>query len=198
MADRETLGVYDEQAEDYARKFGGWEVNKHLQAFIDALPCGAKVLDLGCGPGFAAAAMCKAGLDVDAWDASPEMARIGQDRLNLAIAIKGFDELAAANHYDGIYANFSLLHAPKADMPRHLARIARALKSGGQFHIGMKTGTGEHRDTLGRFYAYYEDTELTRLLADAGLIVTSRTTGADVGLAGTKDTWIIMRARKND
>ena len=198
MSDNETLGVYDRQAQDYADRFGGWEVNKHLAAFIDTLPNGAKILDLGCGPGFGTAAMKKAGLVVDAWDASPEMARIGKDRLGLTIAVKGFDDLDAVDHYDGIYANFSLLHAPKADMPGHLDRIATALKPGGLFHIGMKTGSGERRDGLGRFYAYYQDDELTQLLSDVGLSVSHRTTGTEVGLAGTEDPWIIMRATKND
>ena len=116
----------------------------------------------------------------------------------MKIEVKGFADLDATNHYNGVYANFSLLHARKTDMPDHLRSIGQSLKSGGLLHIGMKTGTGEHRDRLGRFYAYYEDAELTGLLANVGLTVISRATGSDVGLAGSDDPWIIMRATKND
>ena len=143
-------------------------------------------------------AMRDRGLAVDAWDALPEFARVAKDTNGIEVTLATFDDLDADAVYDGIYANFSLLHAPKAEMPGHLARIARALKPGGLFHIGTKTGTGEKRDTLGRFYAYYTDQELTDLLTAAGLTVTYRKTGAEPGLDGTVAPWIILHARKHD
>ncbi len=198
MADDQTLGVYAHKARDYADRFATGSPGPRLTAFIDSLPKGGRVLDLGCGPGRAAAVMKAAGLDVDAWDASPEMAALAADRFGLAVRIATFDDLDATEIYDGVYANFSLLHAPKADMPGHLAAIARALKPGGHLHLGLKTGTGEGRDSLGRFYAYYTDPELTGLLAAAGITILTRATGAEAGLGGTVDPWIILKARKDD
>ena len=64
------------------------------------------------------------------------------------------------------------------------------------FHIGTKTGTGEKRDPIGRFYAYYEDAELTELLQAAGFTIEARAFGADVGLDGVEAPWIIIRASK--
>ncbi len=197
MTDRETLDVYNNRANDYADMVERSKPGRHLTDFITALPNGARVLDLGCGPGNSALDMIDAGLNVDAWDASPEMARVGREAFGLEIEVRGFDALDAVHTYDGVFANFSLLHAAKADMPGHLARIAAALKPGGVFHIGMKTGTGEKRDGIGRFYAYYEDVELTGLLESAGLGVTTRAFGSDEGLDGTEAPWIIMRAIKH-
>ena len=54
-----------------------------------------------------------------------------------------FDELDAVARYDGIWANFSLLHAPRAEMPGNLARISRALRPGGWLHLGLKLGQGD-------------------------------------------------------
>lgn len=197
MADAETLAVYATRARDYAKRFAADNVGPTLRAFIDAVPEGARVLDLGCGPGNAAAAMRDAGLTVEAWDASPEMAEVAREIHGLELRVAEFDALDAEAVYDGIYANFSLLHAPKAEMPGHLARIARALRPGGLLHIGLKTGEGERRDALGRLYAYYSDEEITRLLSDAGLEVEVRTTGRSTGLDGTSAPWIILRARKD-
>lgn len=198
MSDRETLGIYDTRAADYADMVENADPSRHLTAFIEALPQGGRALDLGCGPGNAAAQMVKAGLRVDAWDASPQMVRLARDKYGLNAEVAGFHDVTATSHYDGIYANFSLLHAAKADMPGHLGRIAHALVPGGLFHIGMKTGEGEKRDTIGRFYAYYTDPELTGLLEDAGLTVQSRDTGREVGLDGVEAPWIIMKAIRND
>lgn len=198
MTDTETLGVYAKRAEDYATRFGRDGPDRHLRAFMDDLPTGGRVLDLGCGPGHAAAFMITEGFDVDAWDASPEMARIGKNMHGLAIRVAAFDALNATEVFDGIYANFSLLHAPKTDMPGHLVRIARALKPGGLFHIGLKTGTGEKRDELGRFYAYYNEDELVGLLSDAGLTTETRAFGEERGLDGVMAPWVILKARKDE
>lgn len=197
MADEETLRVYAAQAEAYATQFPGGD-DPHLERFLNVLPGGARVLDLGCGPGKAAARMQARGFQVAAWDASPEFVAWARDTYGVAADVAEFAALTSVAEYDGIYANFSLLHAPKADMPDHLARIARALMPGGRFHIGMKTGTGEKRDALGRFYAYYEDAELTDLLETAGLTIDYRKTGAEVGLDGTVAPWIILQAKKHD
>lgn len=198
MADRGTLDVYAKRAGDYARDVATKTPGAHLRAFVEGLPSQVRVLDLGCGPGHAAAYMVAQGLDVDAWDASPEMAEQGRDLYDLTIRVAAFEALEAEAHYDGIYANFSLLHAPKAEMPHHLARIARALKPNGLFHIGTKMGTGEKRDTIGRFYSYYEEDELVGLLAETGLTIETRAFGEDKGLDGVVAPWIILKARKND
>ncbi len=196
MSDKETLSVYDQRAKDYATRFGTEAPDRHLQAFMDALSAKGKVLDLGCGPGQSAAHMINAGFNVDAWDASPEMARIGKDLHGIDVRVAAFDDLTETETYDGIFANFSLLHAPKAEMPTHLSRIAQALKPQGLFHIGLKTGTGEKRDAIGRFYAYYTEDELTGLLTTAGLTPETKATGEERGLDGTLAPWIIVKARK--
>ena len=195
MADAETLGVYREKAGDYAKMVSGEGSNRHLDRFLALLPAGGKVLDLGCGVGNASAAMKKAGFQVDAWDASPEMAAIAGDRFGLDVEIRTFDTLDAEATYDGVYANFSLLHSPKSEMPGHISRIAQALKPGGILHIGLKTGEGERRDGLGRFYAYYSEAEISGLLAAEKITAVKFSTGEEAGLDGSVAPWIILTCR---
>jgi len=196
MADQETLAVYADYAADYAKRFAQDKPDVHLRKFMSALPTEARVLDLGCGTGRTTAFMARAGIEVEGWDASPEMAAVALADHELAIRVATFDELDAIDDYDGIFANFSLLHAPKSEMPDILARISRALKPGGHLHIGLKMGTGEARDKLGRFYAYYSDPEITGLLNDVGLPSIDRSYGADIGLDGEPAPWIILLAQK--
>ncbi|SPH16583.1 hypothetical protein DEA8626_00093 [Defluviimonas aquaemixtae] len=193
-ADSRTLAVYDAKASEYAARFGSDRPDRHLQSFIDALPKGACVLDLGCGPGDAAAFMRAAGLAPDPVDGSAEMVRLANAHHAIRARLATFDEIDGVAIYDGIWANFSLLHAARGDVPGHLASLHRAMRPVGLFHIGMKTGTGEARDTLDRFYTYYSRDELLGLLGDAGFTVTSIEEGAERGLAGTLDPWIVMRA----
>lgn len=195
MSDDETLKVYAAKAQDYADLVSAGDAeNPLLTAFIAALPPGGSALDLGCGPGNSAAQMADAGLKVTAFDPVPEMVALAAAHPRVDARVAGFDDVTGVALYDGIWANFSLLHAARSDMPRHLEALAAALKPGGRFHIGMKTGTGEKRDPIGRLYTYYTDAELTGLLADVGLTVTDRTTGREKGLDGVEADWICLAA----
>ncbi len=195
MSDDGTLGVYADKAQEYADLVGNTLSKDPLLAdFIAALPPGGSVLDLGCGPGNAAHVMADAGLVVTATDAVPEMVALAKTHPGVSAHVASFDDITGEDLYDGIWANFCLLHAARADMPRHLAALKTALKPKGIFHIGLKTGTGEKRDRIGRFYTYYTDAELSGLLQDAGFHITHRTTGCDTGLDGALADWIVIRA----
>lgn len=192
-ADPQTLGVYAAQADDYAKIMATAD-DPALTAFIGGVRPGGRVLDLGCGPGLYAAAMARSGLQVDATDAVAEMVSMAAAHDGVTAWQASFDEIAGENLYDGIWANFSLLHAPKTDMPRHLAALRVALKPGGLFHIGMKTGTGETRDSIGRHYAYYTEAELCDLLREANLTPFSSMTGESAGLSGDVAPWVTIAA----
>lgn len=197
-ADDKTIAVYNAKAQDYATHFNsGGTPGKHLSRFMDAVADGGRVLDLGCGPANASRFMMEAGFDVDALDASREMVRVAAEVNGVTARLGTFDDVTDVAVYDGVWANFSLLHAPKDRLPTYLAALATALKTNGIFHIGMKVGDGMARDGLDRRYSYVQRDELAGLLADAGLIVTATDEGHEVGLAGTDDPWVVMMARKD-
>lgn len=195
MTDKETLRVYDAKAAEYAKLIKRENNDDpHLDRFINKLPTGGRVLDLGCGPGISAACMANAGLQVDAIDGSAEMIAMATQHQGVTAWQATFDEITGTNIYDGIWANFCLLHASKEAVPQHLAALATALKPGGAFHIAMKLGSGSQRDTIGRLYSYYSEPELTNLLVAAGLTVAETAHGRTVGLDGTEADWIVMAA----
>lgn len=193
MTDRKTLEVYDAQAEDYSRLIANWQ-DSGLDAFIATLPASGAVLDLGCGPGNAAAKMAAAGLNVTATDGSAEMVRLAARHPGVTALQATFDEITGDALYDGILASFSLLHAPRSALPRHLAALHRAAKPGAILLLRMKLGQGEAVDSLGRFYSYFSESELNGLLEQAGFSVASARTGRDKGLAGDIEDWIAITA----
>lgn len=195
MSDAETLRIYDSHAAEYAAKNSDYlSKDPRLHAFIAACPSGGRVLDLGCGPGTSAAVMAQAGLKPDAMDASSEMVALAGAHIGVNARQATFDDISGTGIYAGIWANFSLLHAPRSAMPRHLAAIKTALSGGGAFYIGLKLGKGEARDALGRLYTYYEEDELKDLLATAGFTVLNCTFGKTEGLDGSLAPWISVAA----
>lgn len=191
-ADQDTMRAYAAKTQDYLSMVSRDKPDGDIRAFMEALPDSARVLDLGCGPGNSAAMMRDAGFEVEAWDASPDMVAAAAQTFGLEAKVKSFDDLTNVASFDGIWANFSLLHARKSDMPRYLMACARALRPGGLFHLGGKLGEGERRDALGRFYAYYSRDELVELLADAGFHVRAERQGETESLAGGHEPFIIL------
>lgn len=196
MSDKETLGLYDAKAEHYAELTKADVDRPELAAFIAAIPSGGRVLDIGCGPGHFAARMAQSGLRVEASDASVEMIKIASQLEGVSARLEPFEALDALDVYDGIFANFSLLHAERHKVPDHVTAIARALKSGGIFHIGMKIGDDEARDGMGRRYSYFTEDALEKMMEDNALTVIWRSHGEDIGLSGEMAKWVVLQSRK--
>lgn len=197
MVDKRTIALYDAKVDDYAACVAYDGVDRHLADFIAEIPKGGSVLDLGCGPAVASKHMLDAGLHPDPVDASEGMVKLANEKFDISARVATFDDIEGHGKYDGVWANFSLLHAERSALPKHLNAIATALRPSGIFHIGMKTGTGASRDAIDRFYTYVGVDELHQLIADAGMTVTYTHQGEGPGLAGTIDPWVICRAVRN-
>ncbi|MEO1363580.1 MAG: class I SAM-dependent methyltransferase [Pseudomonadota bacterium] len=195
MSDPETLSVYAARAAEYDTLVGSDAPSSDMQRFIDHVTPGGRVLDIGCGPGAAAGFMAAAGLQAEAWDPVPEMLAMAAARPGVTARQAGYDELTAAGVYDGIWANFSMLHTPLARWPAQFAAVHRALTPGGLFHFGTKLGTGEARDSIGRLYSYMDAAGLKALLADTGFALEFDRTGEEAGLSGEVAPFIILQAR---
>jgi len=194
MTDTKTISYYDASVDAYIDMVSRETPDADLQSFIYAVPNGGTVLDLGCGPGNSAAMMQAAGLIAHATDASSEMVRAARERFGVNATHARFDELIDVAKYDGIWANFSLLHAAKADMPENLTRIHTALKPQGYLHIGLKIGVGEKRDRLGRNYTYYQPDELKSLLITTGFTPHSERFDETLSMTGDRDPFMIVTA----
>lgn len=196
MADQQTLDVYDARVEEYRDMVKAHSNDPMLSRFIAAVKPGGTVLDFGCGPGVASGVFKDHGFEVDAMDGSKEMVRFANEAFDVGARVVLFEEFSELEHYDGIWANFSLLHAPEEDFPHLLETLHTALRSDGVLQLGMKLGSGSHRDSLGRFYAYYSEEELTDHLTVTGFEVEWAKPGKGGGLSGNVEPWLQLLSRK--
>lgn len=192
MTDSKTIAVYDSQVDDYAAFAQDHKSDPVLEAFVARLNADDYVLDLGCGPAQSSAMMREHGLRVDPMDASEQMVKLANDTFDIGARQAAFTDVDEVAIYDGIWANFSLLHASAEDFPKILSALRTALKPDGILHLGMKTGAGSKRDKLDRFYSYYSEEELRAHLEGAGFVVVNAEHGEGKGLAGNVEPWIVM------
>jgi SAM-dependent methyltransferase len=197
FSDEETLRFYMREAATYATS-GKKGPHSRLAAFMQALPEGAHVLELGCGSGRDAEAMVACGLDVDPTDGTPAMAAEAENRLRRRVRILRFDQLADIGRYDGIWANASLLHVPRDGLDAILARVFRALKPGGLHAATFKSGDNRGgRDSFGRYYNYPDRAGLTDAYSRAGpwaSVSLAQYEGG--GYDGVKTPWLSVTARR--
>jgi SAM-dependent methyltransferase len=195
--DDQTLHFYSEFAPTYvARSADG--ASRHLPAFLQSLPAGSRILELGCGGGRDARAMIAAGHHVEPTDGVPEIARQAEELLKIPVRVMRFEELDASEAYDAIWANAALLHVPRPALPSILAKIRAALKPGGSHHATYKGGGQEGRDRHGRYFNYLSADEVVEMYHRSGaweiLSVTDYLGGGyDPGVEGP---WVAISARR--
>jgi SAM-dependent methyltransferase len=194
--DPATLHFYAAEAPVYTAS-GKWGVARHLPTFLDRLPTGARVLELGCGGGIDAEYMVGRGFAVDATDGTAEIAAKAEARLQQTVRVMRFDQLDAIAAYDAVVASASLLHVPRGALPEILALIYRALKPDGWHVASYKAGGAEGRDRFGRYFNFMEADELHAAYSVAGrwrsIDIQSGTGG---GYDGVQRPWNIVAAQK--
>lgn len=180
----------------YAKLVTQDEIDQALASFIKNIPQKGFALDLGCGPANSSAVMRDQGLRVDPVDASEEMVKLANETYSINARRALFSDLDAQEVYDGIWANFSLLHAPIKEFPGHLTAIYNAIIPGGVFQIAMKLGSGMERDKMGRMYSFYSEEELSSHLTKAGFSILEKTNGEGRGLAGDISAWVSILSKR--
>ncbi|MEE8389613.1 MAG: class I SAM-dependent methyltransferase [Anaerolineae bacterium] len=164
-----TTATYDHIAARYAAR-EIYPLEQELARFMEMVPTGGLVLDLGCGPGQYAQALESRGLRVVAFDLSPGMllqAQINEVPQLVRADIRRLpivDEQA-----NGCFACASLLHLPRTQAPQALAEFRRVLYPGGALYVGVKEGEGvADRQGCERFFLYYQPQEIDQLIRAAG------------------------------
>ena len=195
-ADQETVNVYDKKISDYKKLISKELKDTNLDIFMNMIESGGKVLDLGCGTGSASLELSKRGFLPFPVDASLEMIKVVEALLKIKARKISFDEVDEHNFYHAIWANFSLLHITKNKFSDILKILFSALKEKGILFFSLKRGVGESRDKLGRFYSYYEKSEVEKYLEKATFQTKRYTEGSNVGLAGDKESWMGFFCKK--
>lgn len=194
--DPQTLAFYDENAESYAAFAEESATHPRLATFLAEMPANARLLDFGCGNGWAAAAMAEAGHRVEAIDASRGLAEQARQKHGIEVRVAPFHTLSYRARYDGIWCHFALQHADRASRPAIFERLHTALKPGGLLYVGTQKGPRDWRDELGRLYCPFREEEMINLLetADFGPPDLAHGTGKNYDGTPTLNLYVFVRA----
>ena len=174
-------------------------VQPYLDRFASLLPPGSLVLDVGCGPGFDAAALRERGLRVIGLDRSSGMLHSGLAEWPGPRVQADMRALPIGSGVNGLWVSASLLHLERADVPGALGGFRRLLAPGGWLYLSVKArvkgGSGGSWDEkpygvdLPRWFTYWSGEELDAALERAGFDVAER---RDSRIGGQH--WIVRMA----
>jgi len=169
-----TLRTYERAAQLYRERSARTALDDGLVELVTAhAPAGARVLEIGSGPGFDAAVLEHRGFSVrrtDATAAFVEMLRAQGHQADL-LDIRTDD---VGGPYDVVFAQAVLLHIDRVELAGVLARLAAAVRPGGLLAISLKEGDGEewssHKVELPRHFVYWREEPLRAVLSEAGWV----------------------------
>src|ERR1700730_3163151 len=136
-----TIAYYDRFARAFWEGTRHHDVSQNSAAFLNAIESDPSysILDLGCGPGsqqFVAMARAYSGCDV-----------LHQNFLSMRLPESSFD---------GIFANASLFHLPRQELPRVLLELFKTLKPRGVLFSSNPRGNNEEGLRDGRYACFFD------------------------------------------
>jgi protein-L-isoaspartate O-methyltransferase len=199
-----TVRAYDASALDYGahtRELPD-SVRAALGRFAALLRPGARVLEIGSGSGRDARVLEEAGLSVRRTDITPAFVNLLREAGYDADVVDPLtDDLAdpadPGTPYAGVWADASLLHVDREDLPRVLSRLADATEEGGALFVGLKEGDGEDWSLHGnvtapRFFTFWREEPLRSAMTGAGWRVAD--VQRETGTQG--EGWLLVQAHR--
>jgi SAM-dependent methyltransferase len=208
LAERVTIGSYDSYADDYAAATSAMPgvVAANIARFVGSVGSGARVLEIGTGPGRDALALEQIGLSVRRTDVSPGFVRQLRSAGYVADQVDPLrddltDPLRDGAPYDGVWANASLLHVARESLPIVLRRLAAVTHPGGILHLTLKEGDGERWSVHGnvgapRFFTYWREEALREVLHQAGWTVEEVRRGESEPVDRPPEGWLAAFAAR--
>lgn len=161
-----TEEYYQHHAQQFFKDTVSVDMSSLYRPFCDSLSTGAKILDAGCGSGRDSKAFALMGYDVEAFDASPELAHLATQYSGIKVKTLHFNQLDSHQQFDGIWCCASLLHVAYAELTGIFIRLYQSCKPGAVIYISFKYGDGERQDH-GRSFTDLNEKRLEQLLLTA-------------------------------
>lgn len=154
-----TLRHYNDSAEDFREGTWDHDVSQNIAALLEAIEGEPPftLLDFGCGPGrdlkhFAALGHRPIGLD-----GAERFAEMARAETGCEVLHQDFMALdLPAGRFDGIFANASLFHVPRQELPRVLKELRASLKPRGVLFSSIPHGNNQEGWNRERFGVYHD------------------------------------------
>jgi len=205
---RRTIDAYNNSARKYAEKFDNYPTyqNKMADFCRQYIPGGARILDLGCGPGNNIKTMlenddtCRStGVDLSA-----EFITIARERFpQLDFRQQDIRQLSGPAQYEAVIASFCIVHLANAEVPDFFQTVSGLLATGGCLYLSYMNGNGCRFETTSFsrqeiFFNFYDDAYITAQLAcnNLDILEINKAEYPEPDGSFTTDTFVYARKKR--
>ena len=160
-----TLNFYNKNSKTYIETTLSADMSHLYNDFLNNIPQGGHILDLGCGSGRDSVEFIKRGYKITAVDGSKELANAASKIIGQQVICSKFEDLKLTETFDGIWASASLLHVNKNDIVDVIKNLSTNLKPNGVFYMSFKYGENEYIDEKGRYFNCYTEETFKEMLS---------------------------------
>lgn len=166
-----TLADYDRRADDFWRGTRDHDVSQNIDALLAHIQGSAplRILDFGCGPGRDLKALTDLGHVAIGLEGAERFAAMARNFSGCEVWQQDFLTLnLPSESFDGIFANASLFHVPRQELPRVLGELHATLRPGGVLFSSNPHGRNEEGWNGGRYAVYHSPDSWFERVAAAG------------------------------
>lgn len=168
-----TLAHYERNADAFWSGTHDHDVSQNIDALLSHIeaPAPYVILDFGCGPGRDLKTFSALGHQAIGLDGSARFVEMARQNSGCEVWHQDFLDLdLPVERFDGVFANASLFHVPKQELPRVLSALHRTLKPGGVLFSSNPRGHNEEIWNGQRFGAYHDLEGWRSLVTAAGFV----------------------------
>jgi len=182
-----TLRHYNQRADAFREGTRGHDVTENIAAMLRHIggPPPFTLLDFGCGPGRDLKTFAELGHVAIGLDGAARFVEMARGHSGCEVWRQDFLELdLPQRHFDGIFANASLFHAPSRELPRVLRQLHAALKPDGVLFSSIPHGANQEGWSDGRYGVFHAPDSWRAFGSAAGFVEVEsfyRPTGAPPG-----------------
>jgi SAM-dependent methyltransferase len=168
-----TLAHYDANAEQFWEGTRDHDVRQNVETLLrhirGTLPF--RILDFGCGPGRDLLTFRALGHEPVGLEGSRELAAMARAHSGCEILEQNFLALDLPRAgFDGIFANATLQHVPRSELPRVLGELREALKPEGVLFASIPRGNNEEGWNRERYSVYHDVDSWRAFVGGAGFV----------------------------
>ena len=197
---QETVGHYDRNAQDFWEGTKDHDVRQNtdtLLSYIRANPP-YHILDFGCGPGRDLAFFKGIGHLPIGLEGSPQLSALARKHSNCTVWEQSFLALdLPSSHFDGVFANATLFHVPKQELPRVLQELWQCLKPDGVLFSSNPRGPDVEGWNGDRYGSYHSLSQWRVFMQNAGFTELAHYY-RPAGKPREEQPWLAMAWRKEE
>ena len=166
-----TLSHYNQHAESFWEGTRDHDVSQNRDALLQVLHGAGpfRILDFGCGPGRDLKVFCDLGHKAIGLDGAERFVERAREYSGCEVWCQDFLKLnLPVEYFDGIFANASLFHIPRQELPRVLNELWATLKSDGVLFSSNPRGENEEGWSGERYGCYHNWDTWCHLVTAAG------------------------------